>query len=73
MTSSRYKQRSGGHDEMTSSVTSKPKSGGGLSCLKPATLDDDNEPLVKSPEKKQLMSPSGKSISDIFGKVKTLL
>ena len=46
---------------------SKPR-GGGLSCLKPATIDDDPEPLMKSPEKK-LLSPSGKSISDIFGKV----
>merc|ERR1719445_1314719 len=53
---------------MSNSLTSKSR-GGGLSCLKPATLDDDNEPFVKSPEKKQLMSPSGKSISDIFGKV----
>ena len=55
---------------MSNSLTSKSR-GGGLSCLKPATLDEDNEPHVKSPEKKQLMSPSGKSISDIFGKVKT--
>ena len=41
----------------------------GLSCLKPNTLDEDHEPLTKSPEKKPIMSPSGKSISDIFGKV----
>merc|ERR1712106_1218788 len=45
------------------------KSRGGLSCLKPATLDEDFEPLTKSPEKKPVMSPSGRSISDIFGKV----
>eukprot|EP00090_Calanus_glacialis_P000689 TRINITY_DN10463_c0_g1_i2.p1 TRINITY_DN10463_c0_g1~~TRINITY_DN10463_c0_g1_i2.p1 ORF type:complete len:1522 (-),score=274.97 TRINITY_DN10463_c0_g1_i2:738-5303(-) len=45
------------------------KSRGGLSCLKPATLDDDLEPLTKSPERKPMMSPSGRSISDIFGKV----
>merc|ERR1719342_384541 len=62
MTSSRHKPG----DEMTTSVT---KSRGGLSCLKPATLDEDMEPHVKSPEKKPVMSPSGKSISDIFGKV----
>jgi len=62
MTSSRHKTG----DEMTTSVT---KSRGGLSCLKPATLDEDMEPHVKSPEKKPVMSPSGKSISDIFGKV----
>ena len=49
------------------------KSRGGLSCLRPpATLDEDTAPLVKSPERKQIMSPSGKSISDIFGKVKLL-
>ena len=65
MTSSRHKPG----DEMTTSVT---KSRGGLSCLKPATLDEDMEPHVKSPEKKPVMSPSGKSISDIFGKVCTL-
>ena len=56
---------------------SKPRGGGGggggLSCLKPNTLDDDHEPLTKSPEKKPIMSPSGKSISDIFGKVSGLL
>merc|ERR1719483_58254 len=45
------------------------KSRGGLSCLKPATLDDDLEPLTKSPERKPMMSPSGRSISDIFGKL----
>merc|ERR1719483_415507 len=45
------------------------KSRGGLSCLKPATLDDDLEPLTRSPERKPMMSPSGRSISDIFGKV----
>ena len=50
-------------------VSSSGKSRGGLSCLRPATLDDDPEPLMKSPERKQVMSPSGKSISDIFGKV----
>ena len=50
-------------------VSSSGKSRGGLSCLRPSTLDDDPEPLMKSPEKKQVMSPSGKSISDIFGKV----
>lgn len=52
--------------------------GGGLSCLASHTLDEDREPLVpasgaagfKSPEKKQhILSPSGRSISDIFGKV----
>merc|ERR1712106_1227919 len=48
----------------------KSSSGRGpLSCLKPATLDEDFEPLTKSPEKKPVMSPSGRSISDIFGKV----
>ena len=53
-----------------SSSGSKPRGGGGgLSCLKPATLDEDSEPLTRSPEKK-VMSPSGKSISDIFGKVR---
>ena len=51
------------------SSSSSGKSRGGLSCLRPATLDDDPEPLMKSPERKQVMSPSGKSISDIFGKV----
>ena len=45
------------------------KSRGALSCLKPSTLDDDLEPLTKSPERKPMMSPSGRSISDIFGKV----
>ena len=44
----------------------------GLSCLLPSTKDEDSEPLApagakSSPEKK--MSPSGRSISDIFGKV----
>ena len=40
------------------------------SCLMPSTKDEDVEPLAptKSPEKK--MSPSGRSISDIFGKVR---
>jgi len=44
----------------------------GLSCLLPSTKDEDTEPLapaVKSPDKKSNMSPSGRSISDIFGKV----
>ena len=63
MTGSRYSQ----------AQVTKPRGGGGLSCLKPNTLDDDNEPLTKSPEKKPIMSPSGKSISDIFGKVSWLL
>ena len=45
-----------------------PRSRGGLSCLKPATLDEDTEPLQAKPG--QAMSPSGRSISDIFGKVK---
>ena len=64
MTGSRYSQ----------AQVSKPRGGGGgLSCLKPNTLDDDHEPLTKSPEKKPIMSPSGKSISDIFGKVSWLL
>ena len=52
-------------------VSSSGKSRGGLSCLRPSTLDDDPEPLMKSPEKKQVMSPSGRSISDIFGKVRS--
>ena len=48
----------------------------GLSCLLPSTKDEDTEPLGpaagvggKSPEKRSTMSPSGRSISDIFGKV----
>jgi hypothetical protein len=45
---------------------------GGLSCLASHTLDEDREPLFKSPEKKlpTMLSPSGRSISDIFGKVR---
>ncbi len=46
----------------------------GLSCLLPSTKDEDVEPLApakSSPEKK--MSPSGRSISDIFGKVEKIL
>jgi hypothetical protein len=45
---------------------------GGLSCLASHTLDEDREPLFKSPEKKlpAMLSPSGRSISDIFGKVR---
>ena len=72
-------RKSPGSEEMTGSRYSqaqatKPRGGGGgLSCLKPNTLDDDHEPLTKSPEKKPIMSPSGKSISDIFGKVSGLL
>ena len=42
---------------------------GGLSCLMSSTLDEDTEPVSRSPEKKPLLSPSGRSISDIFGKV----
>ena len=41
------------------------------------TMDEDRDPLVlttnssKSPEKKaNMLSPSGRSISDIFGKVR---
>lgn len=43
----------------------------GLSCLASSTQDEDREPLsvLKSPEKKSIISPSGRSISDIFGKV----
>ena len=74
-------RRSPASEEMRSQAqVSKPRGGGGgggggggLSCLKPNTLDDDHEPLTKSPEKKPIMSPSGKSISDIFGKVSGLL
>ena len=71
-------RKSPASEEMTGSRSSqaqvtKPRGGGGLSCLKPNTLDDDPEPLSKSPEKKPIMSPSGKSISDIFGKVGGLL
>lgn len=58
--------------EQPSTPTHAPapvKKGGALSCLKPSTLDEDLEPLTKSPEKKPVMSPSGRSISDIFGKV----
>merc|ERR1719210_1026722 len=63
MTGSRYRSQARAKEE---EVT---KSRGPLSCLKPSTFDEDNEPLTKSPEKKPIMSPSGKSISDIFGKV----
>jgi len=82
MTSSKYKQifkpEESRKEEPTQPLREEPtrqsqpqefKSRGGLSCLKPATLDDDLEPLTKSPERKPLMSPSGRSISDIFGKV----
>ena len=65
-------RRSPASEEMTGS-RHKSRGGGGLSCLRPNTLDDDHEPLTKSPEKKPIMSPSGKSISDIFGKVGGLL
>ena len=67
MTGSRYRSQARAKEE---EVT---KSRGPLSCLKPSTFDEDNEPLTKSPEKKPIMSPSGKSISDIFGKVCWLL
>jgi hypothetical protein len=48
---------------------------GGLSCLASHTLDEDREPLFKSPEKKlpAMLSPSGRSISDIFGKVRKIV
>ena len=83
MTSSKYKQifkpeeakkeeslvASTREEQPRSAQQPEAKSRGGLSCLKPATLDDDLEPLTKSPERKPMMSPSGRSISDIFGKV----
>lgn len=83
MTSSKYKQifkpeeakkeespvATTREEQPRSAQQQEAKSRGGLSCLKPATLDDDLEPLTKSPERKPMMSPSGRSISDIFGKV----
>ena len=39
----------------------------GISCLASSTVDEDNVSLVKSPEKKALISPV-QSISDIFAK-----
>ena len=48
----------------------KVSSRSGLSCLRPTTLDEDTEAFTRSPERREAtLSPGGRSISDIFGKV----
>ena len=62
----------GGRRSPATDLDDKPRTV--LSCLSSYAVDEDREPVSKSsPDKKPIISPSGRSISDIFGKVESVI